>query len=455
MITAPSLRSVPEFADLDDASVAWLIERMEDSELDVGDLLFDVGEEAIYMHVLLSGSCIVVLDRSGHRRSIGSWRITGLLPYSRMTHYPAQCLIVDPAHVARIHRDHFQEMIYRIPLLGQRLVSQMVDRAREVVHVDEQAEKMIALGRLSAGLAHELNNPVSAVARSADALNDQVARLFEAACAMAGDRLPIVQIDRMLSAERHAVRSELERSDIEEQLACRLEECGIEDGWPIAAPLAEAGLSPGDLEELTQTLPPEILHPVLLWISARLSLKNLSTQLSDAASRIAGLVHSVARFAYMDRPTDRQPTSLQDGVEATLAMLAHTLTTHRIRIERVWPADLPPIEALPADLNQVWINLIENAVDAMPQGGTLRIEMDRRGDFLCVQIADTGTGIPPEIRPRIFEPFFTTKDVGAGAGMGLEIVDRIVRRRHGGEVTIDSRPGQTIVTVWLPMHPTH
>lgn len=458
-VTPEELRRADAFADQAEEDLAWLARKAERMALQPGEAPFAVGDPAEHLIVVLEGVMQIFSFESGQRHLFDTFRagrVTGLLPYSRMTHFNGEGVVTEPSAFALIHKRHFPEMLHRMPEVGQRLVGLMSDRVRATARDQEQREKMMALGKLSAGLAHELNNPAAAVRRSAaalsermDALPDLVARLArhglseEAVCAADAVRENAAPGTDGLSA--------LERQEREDALADWLEDYDVPDAWLRAETFAEAGLAPDALDKATRHVPAEAVPDLVAWLEGSLAAEALLQEIDAAAARIADLVASVKTYTHMDEAPERAPVDLRRALESTLTMLGHKLKEKSIQVERDFPADLPPVPAYGGALNQVWTNLIDNAADAMADGGTLRLAARAEGPVAVVEVEDDGDGIPEEIQGRVFEPFFTTKDVGEGTGLGLDIAHRIVTRQHGGEIEVASEPGRTVFTVRLPL----
>ncbi|MGH9614167.1 MAG: ATP-binding protein, partial [Bryobacteraceae bacterium] len=417
------------------------------------------GAPATHMYVILEG------EIQGHRESEAGERVftaragevTGILPFSRLKTLPATVRAVGFARVAALHKEHFHEMLTRIPLLVKRLVGVMSDRIRESAKADQQREKLAALGKLSAGLAHELNNPAAAAQRAAATLCDAVNYFRDANWRLDEQDLSREQRRTLADFERatgsRAGKPEpidsLERSDREEALAQWLQSRGVENAWKLAPHLVSAGLDSAALTPVADALPPEALRDALMRIAASSALVRLVAEIENSVSRISELVRAIKEYSYMDQGPE-QEIDIHQGLESTLLMLTHQLK-HGVNVVREYDRSLPKFRARGSELNQVWTNLIDNAIDAMNGNGELRIRTSRELDYLLVEIRDNGVGIPPEIQSRIFEPFFTTKGVGEGTGLGLETAYRIVRNHHG-EITFASKPGATSFEVRLPLN---
>lgn len=419
------------------------------------------------MTAVLEGSIDVLLTIGGQQVPFLTQRtgmVTGLLPFSRLRTYPGSGQAVGRTRIYRLHQSHFDEMLRVAPSLGPRLVALMTDRVREITRLTQQREKMMALGKLSAGLAHEINNPAAAAGRAASSLQETLRKLPELTAALGtggtiDPGLPSAlalmaahAAEAMPAGTPAAAVNGLERSAREDALTSWMERRGIAESWLLADTFVEAGIGVEALESVAATVRAESLPPVIAWFEAIVSAQRLAADIHAASSRVSELVAAVKVYSHMDRAGVREPVRLQEGIDSTLVMLGHKLKRAGIGLERVLAPDTPEIQAYPGELNQVWTNLLDNAIDAMPSGGTLRIEASREGAMAVVRVIDSGTGIPPEIQPRIFEAFFTTKSVGEGTGLGLDIVQRIVVQQHGGRIDVESRPGRTAFTVRLPIN---
>lgn len=451
------------FQGLTNEQLAWLVAHGTQLEVPAGETLFKEGDPADSLYVVLQGSLELVVAIGG--QLVPAWTqhvgaVTGLLPYSRMQRYIGRGRAAGTLRLLQIHRDHFPEMLRVIPELGQRMVSLMADRVREATKLTQQREKMTALGTLAAGLAHELNNPAAAVRRDAEALTSRLGALGRLAadlCAAGLDGGAIAALSakaEQLAGEPPALLDALARSRREDALGEWLEDHGVDEAWQLAGTLADAGVSETDLESVTASAPISATGPVLRWIEALLGVHRLARDIDAASARISALVKSVKVYSHMDRGADRQPVDLQQGLDSTLVMLGHKLKKKNLRLERQYAADLPRVDGLAGELNQVWTNLVDNAIDAAPEGGLIRLETAREPSAVAVRVIDNGPGIPASIQSRIFEPFFTTKSVGDGTGLGLDVVQRVVTEQHGGRIDVDSVPGRTVFTVRLPLFTT-
>jgi signal transduction histidine kinase len=361
--------------------------------------------------------------------------------------------------VARIAKALFPEMLNTIPELGPRLVGILSDRVREVTKLDQAREKLASLGKLSAGLAHELNNPAAAAARAANMLRTIFEKREQASFAIDQENLPPEARATLRMIETKArewqtkapPRNALELSDQQTTIQTWLEEHGVDDAWEVAPVLAEAGVEIEHLERLSQKFTPSVMKPAIRRFGATLEISRLLTDIEHSSCRISELVKAIKEYSFMDE-APRQEVDISKGIESTLIMLNHKLK-HGVNIVRNYDPNLPRIFSYGSELNQVWTNLIDNAADAMKGKGDLRIRTMREGEDVLVEFVDNGSGIPAEIQTKIFDPFFTTKPMGEGTGLGLDTVYRIVRKHHGN-ISVVSRPGYTCFRVRLPIHNT-
>jgi len=437
----------------------WLAAHGELRRYTVGETIAVRTQLVLEMVILLVGHLAHYVERGTGRRKSIEWRggdVTGLLPYSRLTYPPGDTVVEEPSEALVIHRDLFTEMINRCPTVTATLVHAMLDRARQFTSTDLQDEKMISLGRLAAGLAHELNNPASAGARSAKLLNAALMEADEASNALAAaqlseeERAKVAALrSRSLVPPSTGVFSVIERSDREEEIADWLEAQGADMASSQA--LAETGVTLDMLDELADTVPAGALDAALRWIAAGYTARSLATDVERATTRIYDLVSAVKRFTYMDRATVPEPASIAQGLMDTVTVLAAKARAKSASVKLDVPADLPMVRAYGGELNQVWSNLLENALDAVGDGGEVIIRAaHERGDRVVVRVIDDGAGIPPDVKGRIFDHFFTTKPMAKATGLGLDLTRRIVHR-HDGQIEVDSEPGHTEFRVILPL----
>jgi signal transduction histidine kinase len=439
----------------------WLAEHGEELVAEAGDVLFEEATPADRMVLILKGEIHVQRQNSVPMALfIGrTGQMTGLLPFSRMTTFGGQGVAATDVWALMIPRSLFPDMLQAIPGMTQRVVSTLLDRVREVTRIEQQAEKLAALGKLAGNLAHELNNPASAAQRAASSLVTELR-------ANRSNRFKLVNL--CLSEEQiHAVeaweRTIFERAKMlgsndapaqikrEEELRSWLSALPCENAWDVAPDLAEGGITLRDLEQLRNVLAPEGTCVTLQYFARYLrSTRSVETLLSST-DRIFDLISAIKAYSNMDRAAISE-VDVRAGLDATLLMFQSRM--NGVQVERDYQADLPCISAYAGELNQVWTALIENALDAMEtvdRGSVLRLTCRVEGDVLLTQIEDNGPGIPSELLDRIFEPFFTTKPPGHALGLGLDNAMRIVRR-HRGHLGVRSEPASTCFRVRLPLN---
>lgn len=450
------LRRIEVFADLSQEQLDWLVEHLQERRYQPGEVMGREGEPLDNLIVILEGE-IRIQRGSGSdeifiRGTAGE--VTGLLPYSRLTHYGGTTRAVLATRIAALHRSDFPEMLKRIPLLGQRLVSIMADRIRETTRTETQRDKMMALGKLSAGLAHELNNPAAAAQRATASLRETLETVRDASIRLSRHTLTTEQRETILLFERQAGQTPilsadpLAQSDREERIIGWLEARHVPDAWRIAPAIADAGVDIPKLEDLVSQIGDEVLGDALTRIASLLTIAKLVSEIEISTRRISDLVQAIKQYSYMDQAAMKD-VDLHQGIENTLTILQHQLKGG-IKVVREYDQSLPRICAFGGELNQIWTNLMANAIEAMHGKGELRVRTARELDRVLVEIGDNGPGIPPEILPHIFEPFYTTKEVGEGTGLGLDTVSRILRNHHG-EIHVTSRPSDTRFQVYLPV----
>jgi len=441
----------------------WLARHGREMIASSGDVLFEEGAPAEQMMLILKGEIHVRRNAGGPMALfIGrAGQMTGLLPFSRMKGYGGQGFAITDCWVLAIHSSLFDEMLKAIPSMGQRVVSTLLDRVREVTRIEQQAEKLNALGKLAGNLAHELNNPASAAQRAAAGLITELRGNRENRFKMVNLCLSQVQIDAIETWEEKIIGRTAEPNDQragsliprEESVRSWLTAINCPDPWEVAAQLAEQSVTVADLEELTVHLGPGEIC-VLLGFFARYlrSTRSVETLLSSTA-RIFDLISAIKNYSYMDRAPILE-VDVPTGLDATLQMLQARTRKAKIRVIRDYAAGLPTISAYGSELNQVWTALIENALEAMAETGVegreLHIAARLEAEMMLVEIRDSGPGIRPELQDRIFEPFFTTKAPGQGLGLGLDNAMRIVRK-HRGHMDVRSEPGNTCFRVRLPL----
>jgi signal transduction histidine kinase len=441
------------------SELEWLVAHGRLKSYGVGEVIVPPGESVVEMVIMLEGHATIYIDRGSGRRKFMEWRggdVTGMLPYSRMGRAPGSSMIEEPSVGLVIHKDCFAELIRECPRVTEILVHVMIDRARQFTSTDWQDEKMMSLGKLAAGLAHELNNPASAVARAAKSLEEGLTEMEDAGYALGAMHLSDEVYDEVgrlragsVMSRSTGVFSAIERSDREDELADWLESHKID--VRAAQALVESGITTEALDDLAERLQGEALSTAIRWIAAGYTTRSLAGDIERASSRIHQLVSAIKRFTYMDRATVSEPASVVQGITDTVFVLSSKAKAKSAMVKLEIDENLPMVRSYGGELNQVWSNLIENALDALDPagGGEVVVSACRVGDRVVVRVVDNGTGITPDVQKRIFDPFFTTKPVGEGTGLGLDISQRIVRA-HDGSIELESRPGRTEFRVLLP-----
>ena len=436
----------------------WLAARGRVQRLAVGEQLAHTGMPVEGMYAILSGRFTIFIDRGGGPKKLAEWQagdVTGLLPYSRLAKSPGNSYAEEPCEIFVLGREHMRDVIHECPELTTILVHRMVDRAREFTSNELHDEKLVSLGRLSAGLAHELNNPAAAIERSAALLGRRIEELEKAARALCGAGLNEAQFDAVDSlrnacavAPETGVRSPLQQAEREEAIADWLDDRGLDTA--SAEALADTAVSTESLDRLAAAVPGPALNAALRWAAAGCSVRRLASEIQEAGTRIAGLVLAVKGFTHMDQATAAEPVNLAQSLGNTVAVLKAKARAKAVAVAVKIDPDLPPVRGFVGELNQIWGNLIDNALDAVKESGHVDVLVEKDTRQVFVRIVDDGPGIPAEIRDRIFDPFFTTKGAGQGTGLGLDIVRRLVQH-NDGTIDVDSRPGRTEFRIGLPI----
>jgi signal transduction histidine kinase len=452
------LRPLFVFAGLNDEQLGELLAASDEVSFAEGDEVFREGDPADHWWVLVEGR-VDLRRRTGRDETVlgamerpGVWA-GGFRAWDDEGTYLASGRAATPGRFLRVPAAALSEFTRKWFPFSVHLIGGFFQTVRRMDSLSRQRGALIALGGLAAGLAHEINNPASATMRAIDALHDTSDTLLSSLTQLADQSLPpecFVAIDAL----RREIRPSLERvdaltlADREDELTDWLDEQGVAATWRIAPAFAAAGIDLEWCERARAALEGDALEPGLEWVAATLTTRSLLSEAKDAMARITDLVDAVKSYTQLDRPS-MQRVDVTEGIESTLVMLHHRLGDD-IAVVRDYGADVPPIDAIPGALNQVWTNLIDNAIDAMEGRGTLRIRTCVDAENVIVEIADTGRGMAPDVQARAFEPFFTTKDVGKGTGLGLDISRGIIVEAHSGQIKIDRRDGETVLVVHLP-----
>jgi signal transduction histidine kinase len=456
MADASELLAVPEFEKLPEDQIAWFLAQAEELQLKAGETGFRQGDPADAMFVVLEGQLQMRGELGGEMAviAIPPRSVTGVLPFSRMIQFPVTVRALTDARVLRYPAANFPDLVHKMPELAQRLVGLMSDRIRETTRREQQRDRLASLGKLSAGLAHELNNPASAASRATSQLRDILKKIRDASHELGRRELTPAQKAEIEKVEASFVQSDeappdaLAASDLEEQIDSLLRSHGQNDLWQLSAELAHRNVKPATLESLFANLEPATARAALVRIAASVEVATLLNEIESATSRISDLVRAIKEYTYMDQ-TPVQNVDIVKSLETTLTIMNHKLK-RGVTVLREYQRIPLLVNSFGSELNQVWTNLIDNAVDAMGGKGELRVRTYRDDSCVVVEIADNGPGISPDVQAHIFEPFFTTKGVGEGTGLGLDTVQRIVKK-HQGNIEVNSKPGDTRFQVWLPL----
>lgn len=456
MADKTELLRVAAFADLPEDQIAWFLSACHEQILKPAETYIRQGDPAETMFVVLEGELQGRGEINGETFtfSLKSGDVTGLLPFSRMKRTPVTGTAISDARILRFPSTLFPQLVQKMPELTTRLVGMMSDRIRETTRIEQQRDRLASLGKLSAGLAHELNNPASAAKRASSQLRAILKRIKDASHDLGKRELTPAQKSEIEKLEASLIQRDdpppdsLTISDLEDQLDSLFRSHGQSDLWQLAADLARKNVKPEILESLFAALDQQTARAALLRIAASLEIASLLNEIESSTSRISDLVRAIKEYTYMDQ-APLQNVDIVKSLETTLIIMNHKLK-HGVVVQRNYDRVPLLVNSFGSELNQVWTNLIDNAIDAMGGKGELRVRTYRDDTCVVVEIGDNGPGISPEIRSHIFEPFFTTKGVGEGTGLGLDTVQRIVRK-HRGSIDVSSKPGDTRFQVLLPL----
>ena len=464
-VSIQELKTVVSLKDIPENVLQWILDHSEYREYRDGTAIRKVGEAQDEMFILLEGTVSFYMDVNGKQvyyftfgNDTATGGISGLLPYSRMKVSPGYAYAVGTVRSLALHKQYFPELERQSPELVQRLVGYMTERARLFATVQLQHEKVNALGKLAAGIAHELNNPAAAINRISAELSQRVRLNFELTEKLLAHGVSSAQIQtirRLVDANErqrasHAKLSAMQRLQREDDIDDWLQKQGIEQKREAAETFAEAGFSEMHLESILANSTKDVFKEIVYWLENLLSSQRIIKDLEEASTRISTLVNAIKSHVHMDRTNELQPTNIHKDIDNTLTLLGYKLREKNISVSKTYCKDLVDIPAHVGELNQVWTNIIDNAIYAVDKNGQLTIETSCDNKNVKVRIIDNGSGIPKEIMSRIFDPFFTTKKVGQGTGIGLDLVQRIIKR-HNGEIKVQSEPGRTEFAVCIPV----
>lgn len=456
MVDKSELLRVPAFADLPEEQIAWFLANSQEVHLAAGDTYVREGDPAEWMFVILEGQyqwrgefggeTVVFSGKAGD--------VTGVLPFSRMTHFLVTGKALSDGRLLKFPASLFPDLIQKMPELTKRLVGLMSDRIRETTRWEQQRDRLASLGKLSAGLAHELNNPASAAKRATSQLRDVLKKIKNASLELgrrdltSAQKSEIEQLETLFTQKDVVPPDPLTMSDLEDQIDSLLRSHGQNDLWQLAADLARRSIQPKILESLFATLDADTARAALVRIASSVEIASLLHEIESSTSRISDLVGAIKEYTYMDQ-SPVQNVDIVKSLETTLTILNHKLK-QGVAVQRDYQPVPLLVNSFGSELNQVWTNIIDNAIYAMGGKGELRVRTYREDSCVVVEIGDNGPGISPEVEAHIFEPFFTTKGVGEGTGLGLDTVQRIVKK-HRGNIEVSSKPGDTRFQVWLPL----
>jgi signal transduction histidine kinase len=462
-VSVADLRPVDLFDDLDDAQLAEWAAVAQRLHFEPGELLAEQGVDVLGLSCLLEGEAQTVIVHDGRTEPVGrqvapTW--VGAIAVLTRGPLAVRMSALVPCEVALIPADDFRRLTLAQPPVHERVMRQMKPVISRLAGAEQNRERLESLGTMAAGLAHELNNPAAAVKRAASDLADAlevisgtIGEFVEAGMERAGaERLVALQREALAQAAQRTTLDGLDAADAEDAMLERLEELDVPEPWRLSEPLAAAGLDDEWLAQVS-AVAGSATGPALRWVAASLTARGLAADLHDSASRMSDLVGAVKAYAYMDRG-GVVSADVHEGLETTLVVLGHKLKHTSIEVVRDYDRTLPALTVRGSELNQVWTNLIDNAIDALGENGTITIATRRDGPCVRVDIADDGPGIPAEAQPHVLDPFFTTKAVGQGTGLGLDTARQIIEEHHNGSLGFDTGADGTTFHVWLPIEGT-
>lgn len=462
-VTAEWLQSNEAFKDVPLDQLQWLIDNSEHQDLQEGNYFFRSGDPAKGTYVIIRGRMRLYIMHNREMQEINVLMpgdISGLLPFSRGISATVNAKVLEDTTVMLLPTDKFREMISRFYELTAALVHVMTNRVRNYTSLQQQNEKMMALGKLSAGLAHELNNPAAAIVRGSETLVKHLKLEPELFKDVINVKMEHADVDfitgklfEILQRKDKPKLTLMQKTELEDELRDWLDDNKVGQSDEIAENFLDYGFTCDDMEHFQQHIPEEYLSPVLGWINTNLVTERMVQDIQEASQRIFRLIQSVKNFTHMDQGKGKELIDIHTGIENTLTMMHYKLKKANVEVVEGYDPKLPKVMALVGELNQVWTNLIDNAVDAMEGNGKgkLIIHTEQDHQFARISIIDNGPGIPEGILTSIFDPFFTTKGIGKGTGLGLDVVMRIIQGQHHGTVKVNSVPGRTEFVVCLPI----
>ncbi|HSN09955.1 MAG TPA: ATP-binding protein, partial [Hanamia sp.] len=452
-------------SDLPDQHLQWILDHSEYLEYSEGGLIAKYGDQAEVMWFLLEGKISFYMNINGRQvyyytfeNSSAIGGVGGLMPYSRMKTYPGYSYANGHVKLVRLHKDYFLELEQLNPDFIQKLIGYMTERARSFATTKLQHEKVNALGNLAAGIAHELNNPAAAINSTSNELVKRLDRNYQLTekliqCNMTPQQIQDIRAlvqKKETDSSNLKKRSVMQRLGNEDEIEEWLEDKNVPESGGLAETFSEFGISTEELENLAANVEQDAFVSVIQWLDNLLSSYKIIKDLGEASARISHLVGAIKSHVHMDQSNELQPTDIHHDIENTLTLLGYKLREKNITVKKIFCEKSPESPAYVGELNQVWTNIIDNAIFALQKNGEIIIETNCNADYMNVKIIDNGSGIPLEILSRIFDPFFTTKKMGDGTGIGLDLVQRIIKR-HNGDIKVDSISGRTEFSIWLPV----
>lgn len=459
-VTVQELRTIDLFDDLDDDQLAEWVAVAVPREVPAGDVVAESGDEIKAMTLMFEGLATNLMRDGGRWEPVGKQQAPtwiGAIAVLTGSGLGVRIQAKTPCRVAAIAAADFRRLAFEQPSVHRRVMQAIQPVMTRLSAIEQSRERLASLGTMAAGLAHELNNPAAAARRAASQLTDALEVISSTMANFVEAGVERSEAEGLVALQREAVAraasatelDTLDAADAEDALLDRLEELGVEEPWQLAEPLAAAGVD-GDWLDRVAALAGPVTPVALRWVAATLTAGRLAAELEESSERMTALVGAVKSYAYMDRG-GLVEVDIHEGLDTTLAVLKHKLKHTQVNVKRDYDRTLPKLTVHGSELNQVWTNLIDNAIDALGEQGALKISTRGEGGSAVVEITDDGPGVPEDIAERIFDPFFTTKDVGRGTGLGLATAQTIVVDRHDGSLTLESQPGRTTFRVRLPL----